>query len=130
MMSLLWTYFVFAERLTIWFGNETAEVQVLRVTQTGSFAPLYWTMVVCNFVVPFTILSLRRLRTITGCVIGAGLRLPGGSGSPAANTTPIPEMDIAKIEAAASMPSRLRLFIMRLPGSREPAQCSDGSARR
>jgi Ni/Fe-hydrogenase subunit HybB-like protein len=71
MMSLLWGYFVFAERLTVWYGNETAEVQVLRVTQTGSFAPLYWTMVVCNFVVPFTILSLRRLRTISGCVIAS-----------------------------------------------------------
>jgi molybdopterin-containing oxidoreductase family membrane subunit len=71
MMSLLWAYFVFAERLTVWYGNETAEVQVLRVTQTGPFAPLYWTMVVCNFVVPFTILSLKKLRTITGCVIAS-----------------------------------------------------------
>jgi Ni/Fe-hydrogenase subunit HybB-like protein len=71
MMSLLWAYFVFAERLTVWYGNGSAEVQVLRATQKGSFAPLYWTMVVCNFVVPFTILSLRRLRTITGCVIAS-----------------------------------------------------------
>ena len=68
MMSLLWTYFVFAERLTVWYGNESAEVQVLRVTQKGTFAPLYWTMVVCNFAIPFTILSLKRLRTIAGCV--------------------------------------------------------------
>jgi molybdopterin-containing oxidoreductase family membrane subunit len=28
-------------------------------------------MVVCNFVVPFTILSLKKLRTITGCVIAS-----------------------------------------------------------
>jgi len=71
MMSLLWAYFVFAERLTVWYGNESAEVQVLNVTQKGSFAPLYWTMVVCNFVVPFFILSQRRLRTIAGCVIAS-----------------------------------------------------------
>jgi molybdopterin-containing oxidoreductase family membrane subunit len=71
MMSLLWGYFVFAERLTVWYGNESAEVAVLRVTQKGSFAPLYWTMVVCNFVVPFFILSQRRLRTVTGCVIAS-----------------------------------------------------------
>src|SRR4026209_2834835 len=31
MMSLLWGYFVFAERLTIWYGNGTAEIAVLRV---------------------------------------------------------------------------------------------------
>src|SRR5438034_7051631 len=57
MMSLLWAYFVFAERLTTWFGNDTAKVAVLNVTQKGSFAPLYWTMVVCNFIVPLFILS-------------------------------------------------------------------------
>src|SRR6058998_3227479 len=50
LMSLLWGYFVFAERLTVWYGNESAEIAVLRVTQNGSFAPLYWTMVVCNFI--------------------------------------------------------------------------------
>src|SRR5260370_658360 len=71
MMSLLWTYFVFAERLTTWFGNDTAEMNVFYVTQRGSFSPLYWTMVTCNFVVPFTILALRKLRTIAGCVIAS-----------------------------------------------------------
>jgi Ni/Fe-hydrogenase subunit HybB-like protein len=71
MMSLLWAYFVFAERLTIWYGNEPSEIAVMNVTQRGSFAPLYWTMVVCNFVLPFTILSVKKLRTITGCVIAS-----------------------------------------------------------
>jgi Ni/Fe-hydrogenase subunit HybB-like protein len=77
MMSLLWTYFIFAERLTIWYGNESAEVAVFQVTQRGSFAPLYWTMVVCNFVVPFVILSLRKLRTIAGCVLASSTVLVG-----------------------------------------------------
>src|SRR6266566_1351805 len=71
MMSLLWTYFVFAERLTTWYGNDTPEMNVFYVTQRGSFAPLYWTMVVCNFVLPFTILALKKLRTVTGCVIAS-----------------------------------------------------------
>ena len=71
MMSLLWSYFVFAERLTTWYGNEASEIEVFWATQRGSFAPLYWTMVVCNFVIPFSILSLKRLRTIAGCSIAA-----------------------------------------------------------
>jgi Ni/Fe-hydrogenase subunit HybB-like protein len=71
MMSLLWTYFVFNERLTVWYGNEPSEMAVFWATQRGRFAPLYWTMVVCNFVIPFVILSLRKLRTITGCVIAS-----------------------------------------------------------
>ncbi len=71
MMSLLWGYFVFAERLTVWYGNEPSEMEVFWVTQRGSFAPLYWTMVVCNFVLPVIILSSKKLRTITGCVIAS-----------------------------------------------------------
>src|SRR5207249_9371376 len=68
MMCLLWAYFVFAERLTTWYGNELSEMEVFWVTQRGSFAPLYWTMITCNFVIPFVILSLKKLRTIAGCV--------------------------------------------------------------
>ena len=77
MMSLLWAYFVFAERLTTWYGNEQSEMEVFWVTQRGSFAPLYWTMVVCNLVIPFTILSVRKLRTIAGCVVASCAVLVG-----------------------------------------------------
>jgi molybdopterin-containing oxidoreductase family membrane subunit len=71
MMSLLWGYFIFDERLTTWYGNGNAEVAVLWETQKGSFSPLFWTMVVCNFVAPLIILGIRRFRTITGCVIAS-----------------------------------------------------------
>src|SRR3989475_5918480 len=65
MMSLLWTYFVFAERLTTWYGNEPSEMAVFWTTQRLNFAPLYWAMVVCNFVIPFPLLAIKKLRTIT-----------------------------------------------------------------
>jgi Ni/Fe-hydrogenase subunit HybB-like protein len=71
MMSLLWGYFVFAERLTTWYGNDVSEMSVFYATQLGSFSPLFWTMVICNFAVPLVILSIRRLRTITGCVVAS-----------------------------------------------------------
>jgi Ni/Fe-hydrogenase subunit HybB-like protein len=70
-MSLLWFYFVFAERLTAWYGNEPSEMTVFWVTQTGSYSPLFWLMVVCNFVVPFPILAIKKFRTITGTVIAS-----------------------------------------------------------
>jgi Ni/Fe-hydrogenase subunit HybB-like protein len=70
-MSLLWFYFVFAERLTVWYGNDPSEMTVFWVTQTGSFSPLFWLMVVCNFVIPFPILAIKKLRTIAGCVIAS-----------------------------------------------------------
>jgi molybdopterin-containing oxidoreductase family membrane subunit len=77
MMSLLWMYFVFAERLTVWYGNDVAEMAVFETTQRGAFAPLYWTMVVCNFVIPLSILSFRKLRTIAGCVVASCFVLVG-----------------------------------------------------
>jgi molybdopterin-containing oxidoreductase family membrane subunit len=71
MMSLLWFYFIFAERLTTWYGNETAEMAVFWETQRGAYAPLFWTMVLANFVIPFPLLTIKRLRTITGTVIAS-----------------------------------------------------------
>jgi molybdopterin-containing oxidoreductase family membrane subunit len=70
-MALLWGYFVFNERLVQWYGNENAEMALFEATQKGEFAPLYWLMVVVNFVLPVIILSIRRFRTITGCVIAS-----------------------------------------------------------
>jgi Ni/Fe-hydrogenase subunit HybB-like protein len=70
-MSLLWFYFVFSERLTAWYGNETSEMTVFWLTQTGRFSGLFWTMVVCNFIIPFPLLAIKKLRTITGTVIAS-----------------------------------------------------------
>ncbi|MFN7915014.1 MAG: NrfD/PsrC family molybdoenzyme membrane anchor subunit [Vicinamibacterales bacterium] len=70
-MSLLWGYFTFNERLTAWYGNHTAEYNTFQATQSGPYAPLFWTMVLVNFVIPVIILSIRRLRTITGAVIAS-----------------------------------------------------------
>ena len=71
MMSLLWFYFVFAEHLTTWYGNETSEMAVFWTHVRGSYAPLFWAMVVCNFVIPFPLLAIKRLRTITGTVVAS-----------------------------------------------------------
>ena len=37
MMSLLWGYFVFNERLTVWYGNSPHEMSVFWATQTGAY---------------------------------------------------------------------------------------------
>jgi molybdopterin-containing oxidoreductase family membrane subunit len=77
LMSLLWGYFTFVERLTTWYGNEPAEMAVFWQTQTGSYAPLFWTMVFCNFLIPFPLLAVKKLRTITGCVIASSTVVVG-----------------------------------------------------
>jgi molybdopterin-containing oxidoreductase family membrane subunit len=70
-MSCLWAYFTFAEHLTAWYGHEHAEMAVLNSRLTGDFAPYFWAMVVCCFVVPMTILPLRRFRTPTGATVAS-----------------------------------------------------------
>ena len=76
-MSLLWFYFVFAERLTGWYGNESSEMAVFWLTQRGSFAPLFWTMVFCNFLIPFPLLAIKKFRTITGTAIASATVVVG-----------------------------------------------------
>ena len=40
-------------------------------TQRDNYAPLYWTMVTCNFVIPIVLMGIRYFRTIAGCVIAS-----------------------------------------------------------
>jgi Ni/Fe-hydrogenase subunit HybB-like protein len=77
LMSLLWAYFIFAERLTVWYGNQPSEMAAFWSIQRGRFAILFWTMVCCNFLIPFPILAIKKLRTITGTVIAASTVVVG-----------------------------------------------------
>ncbi len=70
-MCLLWTYFTGAEYLTTFYGGEPAHMRVFDAKFSGPYAPLFWTMFVLCFVIPFPILAIRRTRTITGCVIAS-----------------------------------------------------------
>jgi molybdopterin-containing oxidoreductase family membrane subunit len=71
LMSLLWLYFTFAEHLTTWYGNEPKEMNVFNTKVLGRFAPEFWVMVFVNFVVPFVLLGIRRLRSITTATIAS-----------------------------------------------------------
>ncbi|TAM79216.1 MAG: polysulfide reductase [Acidobacteria bacterium] len=72
-MSLLWFYFVFAERLTTWYGNFSGEMPVFWATQVGRFSPLFWTMVFCNFIIPAPILAIKKLRNRVGWTVVASI---------------------------------------------------------
>jgi Ni/Fe-hydrogenase subunit HybB-like protein len=64
LMSLLWLYFTVAENLTTWYGNSPAEMSVFGDRLRGRFAPYFWAMIGCNFVLPFVLLRVRRLRSV------------------------------------------------------------------
>src|SRR5262245_29253100 len=71
LMSLLWFYFTMAENLTVWYGNEPKEMAVFGARTRGHYAPYFWLMVVFNFVVPFVLLGIRRLRTFLTATIAS-----------------------------------------------------------
>jgi Ni/Fe-hydrogenase subunit HybB-like protein len=70
-VALLWTYFTFAEYLTTFYGHEPAEMRVFLYKFTGGYAPFYWLMVFCNFLLPVVILSNKKLKTITGILVAS-----------------------------------------------------------
>jgi len=71
LMSLLWFYFTMAENLTVWYGNEPKEMAVFGARTRAHYAPYFWTTVFLNFLVPFVLLGVRRLRTIATATVAS-----------------------------------------------------------
>jgi molybdopterin-containing oxidoreductase family membrane subunit len=76
LMSILWLYFTMAEHLTAWYGNDPGEMVVFGARTRARFSTVFWLMVFVNFVVPFVLLGIRRLRNITtGVIASCGILL-------------------------------------------------------
>jgi Ni/Fe-hydrogenase subunit HybB-like protein len=76
-MSLIWFYFTFAEYLTTYYGNEPAEMAIFNSKVKGAYAPLFWAMIACCFLIPAPVLAIKRLRTITGTVLASAVVVVG-----------------------------------------------------
>lgn len=70
-MSLLWFYFTFSEYLTAYYGHEPNEMRVFFYKFFGDIAPFFWSMVLCNFIIPVAILVNPKTRKIPGILIAA-----------------------------------------------------------
>jgi Ni/Fe-hydrogenase subunit HybB-like protein len=73
-MALLWFYFTFAEYLTGYYGAEPEELKVFWSTFSGPFWPFFWSMVLCNFVIPLLCLTSLKQHTV-GKVLIASLAI-------------------------------------------------------
>lgn len=71
LMCVLWLYFTLAEHLTVWYGNEPNDMAVFGIRTRARFSFPFWLMFVVNFVIPFILLGIRKLRTITTSVIAS-----------------------------------------------------------
>ena len=70
-MALLWFYFTFSEHITTFYGAEPAHLIVFYSKLSGRFAPIFWTMLVTCFLIPFALLARARTRTVAGTVIAS-----------------------------------------------------------
>ncbi len=73
-MALLWFYFTFAEYLTGYYGAEPEELKVFWSKFSGPFWPFFWSMVLCNFVIPLLCLTSLKRHTV-GKVLIASLTI-------------------------------------------------------
>jgi len=69
--SLLWFYFTFAEYITVFYGQEAAEMRAFWDKFTGAYAPFFWLMVISCFVIPFSLMARRKTRTVKGTTIAS-----------------------------------------------------------
>ncbi len=76
-MSLLWFYFTFAEYITVFYGQEVAEMRAFWDKFTGTYAPYFWLMVISCFVVPFVLMFRKKTRTVRGTVIASSFVVLG-----------------------------------------------------
>jgi molybdopterin-containing oxidoreductase family membrane subunit len=72
--AMLWSYFTFAEHLTVWYGNEHSERIVFDARIDGRFSGYFWTMIVVNTIIPFLVLPFRWGRKPLGtAIVGFGV---------------------------------------------------------
>lgn len=70
-------YFLFAELLTVTFAGEPAAFAFFREMMVGRYAPIFWFNLIVGIIIPFFILLIPRMRTITGIGIASFLIVLG-----------------------------------------------------
>jgi molybdopterin-containing oxidoreductase family membrane subunit len=70
-MTLLWTYFTFAEYLTAWYGGEEAELATFWSKVAGPYAVPFWLMVISCFLIPLGLMCRRATRGVWGTTIAS-----------------------------------------------------------
>ena len=64
--SILWAYMVWSQYLVIWYGDLPEEITFVYHRMHGMWAPVTWTVVILAFVLPFTVLLSRSVKTQPG----------------------------------------------------------------
>ncbi|MCG8379221.1 MAG: hypothetical protein MI865_07085, partial [Proteobacteria bacterium] len=80
-LTLFWLYLFWAQFFVSWFGNLPHEYGVISLQMYGHYAPLFWTMMVCNVGIPiacYIFISVKQTwwtMTLVAVVINIGIWL-------------------------------------------------------
>lgn len=55
-IAMVWNYLEFIEYATVWYGNDMVSKQALIYRATGDYAVIFWGMIFCATIMPFTLL--------------------------------------------------------------------------
>lgn len=70
-MALLWLYFTLSEYITALYGNDPSHMIVFWSKLKGEYSLLFWAMFFLCFGIPFSILCVKKFRTILGTSIAS-----------------------------------------------------------
>jgi hypothetical protein len=79
--TLLWMYLFWAQFFVSWFGNLPDEYGVLSLQMYGHYAPFFWMMMSCNFIIPVACLIFIKVKqtwwamALLAIIINAGIWL-------------------------------------------------------
>ncbi len=62
-LSLTWDYFYFNDYLAPWYGGEPVDKTINILLQQGAYAPFWYTMIICNTLIPALTLWSKKIRT-------------------------------------------------------------------
>jgi molybdopterin-containing oxidoreductase family membrane subunit len=65
-LSLTWDYFYFNDYLVPWYGQAPVDISLNNLLQRGSYAPFFWTMILCNTIIPPLVLWSKKMRSNLG----------------------------------------------------------------
>jgi Ni/Fe-hydrogenase subunit HybB-like protein len=81
LVSMAWAYFYFNDYIVPWYGGDVWDKLLQEYTEKGPLAPLWYTMLFCNIVVPWAVLWNKKWRqtpwllAIVGLLINVGMYL-------------------------------------------------------
>ena len=72
-VSMAWAYFYFNDYLVPWYGGDKWDKLFLEFTEKGPLAPLWYIMLFCNIIVPWSLLWNKKWRRTPWLLAAAGL---------------------------------------------------------